>query len=170
MEALAPDHHFGVMAAVAPVRSYARGKGATDMPVDLPGGAAWIRAWMATSPFVGHLGMRLVRLESDLAEVVMPFRDELVTLGDVVHGGAIGALIDSATTSAAWSGAEALGNPRGATVGFTVDFVAAARGRDLTASARVIRRGRSLCFCDVDVVVADARLVAKGLVTYKLGS
>jgi acyl-coenzyme A thioesterase PaaI-like protein len=33
----------------------------------------------------------------------------------------------------------------------------------------VIRRGKSLCFCDDDVTDADGGLVAKGIVTYKLG-
>ena len=53
-------------------------------------------------------------------------------------------------------------------MGLTVDFVAAGRG-DLVADARVLRRGGSLCFCDVEVADADDRLVAKALVTYKLG-
>jgi hypothetical protein len=33
----------------------------------------------------------------------------------------------------------------------------------------VIRRGKSLCFRDVDVTDADGGLVVKGIVTYKLG-
>lgn len=139
------------------------------MAAKLPTGAERVRAWLTVSPFAGHLGMRLVRLERDLAEIVMPFREVLVTLGDVVHGGAISALIDSVATVAAWSGAEVSDGTRGATVGFTVSFVAAARGRDLTATARVVRRGQSLVFCDVDVLDSEARLVAKSLVTYKLG-
>ncbi len=136
---------------------------------DLPSGAERIRQWLTMSPFSCHLGMHLVRLEPDLAEILMPFGEVLVTLGDIVHGGAISALIDTAATVAAWSGAEVSESSRGATVGFTVTFVAAARGRDLSATARVVHRGRSLCFCDVDVRDAEARLVAKGLVTYKLG-
>ena len=58
-----------------------------------------------------------------------------------------------------------------ATVGDVVhgDFVASARGQEVTADARVIRRGKSLCFCEVDVTDAHGSLVAKGLVTYKLG-
>ncbi len=139
------------------------------MPGNPPNGAERIRDWLQMSPFVGHLGIRLLRLEPGQAEMLMPFREELVTLGDVVHGGAIGSLIDSAATAAAWSGAEVSGSSRGTTVGFTVNFAAAARGRDLTARARVIQRGRNLCFCDVDVLDPDERLVAKGLVTYKLG-
>jgi acyl-coenzyme A thioesterase PaaI-like protein len=39
----------------------------------------------------------------------------------------------------------------------------------VVADARVLRRGRSLCFCDVDVTDASGTLVAKGIVTYKLG-
>ncbi len=39
----------------------------------------------------------------------------------------------------------------------------------LVADARVVRRGRSLCYCDVGVTDSDGQLVAKGLVTYKLG-
>ena len=112
--------------------------------------------------------MRLLGLEPGYAEVLMPYRRELATLGDTVHGGAIGSLIDSAATAAAWSEAEVAAGSRGTTIGFTVNFVAAARGRNLTAKARVIQRGRTLCFSEVDVFDADERLVAKGLVTYKL--
>jgi acyl-coenzyme A thioesterase PaaI-like protein len=32
-----------------------------------------------------------------------------------------------------------------------------------------VRRGRSLCFCEVDVEGAGSRLLAKGLATYKVG-
>jgi acyl-coenzyme A thioesterase PaaI-like protein len=40
----------------------------------------------------------------------------------------------------------------------------------MPADARFLRHGSSLCFCEVKVTGArDARLVATGLVTYKLG-
>lgn len=132
-------------------------------------GADTIRAWLARSPFAGQLGLTLVRQERDLAEVAMPFSERLVTLGDVVHGGAIAALVDSAAAVAAWSSPDVSGVAWGATVGFTVNFLAAARARDVTATARVTRRGRALCFCQVDVVAAGGELVAQALVTYRLG-
>ena len=139
------------------------------MTIRLPSGAELIRQWFEASPFGAHLGLRLIRLEQDLAEVGMPFTPALATAGDVVHGGAISTLIDTAATVVAWSGADVPAGTRGATAALTVSFVAAARGGDLTATARVLRRGRSLCFCDVDVTAADGALVAKGLATYKLG-
>jgi uncharacterized protein (TIGR00369 family) len=99
----------------------------------------------------------------------MPFADSLVTVGDVVHGGAISSLIDTAATVAAWSGLASADGARGTTVSLTVSFLAAARARDVTADARVVKRGKSICFCEVDVTGADGRPIAKGLVTYKLG-
>lgn len=134
-------------------------------------GADVITEFLRHSPFVLHLGIRLESIEPDRARLVMPYRDELATIGEVVHGGALSALVDTAAMAASWSAHE-LGpdDPlRGTTVGLSVDFVAAAQGQQVGADARVIRRGKSLCFCDVDVADADGRLVAKGIVTYKLG-
>jgi uncharacterized protein (TIGR00369 family) len=132
-------------------------------------GAEIITQFLLHSPFVLHLGMRLEMIEPDHAILAMPYRDELATVGDVVHGGALSALVDTAAMTASWSAHETSGELRGTTVALSVGFVAAARGAEVTADARVIRRGRSLCFCDVDVTDAGGALVAKGLVTYKLG-
>jgi uncharacterized protein (TIGR00369 family) len=134
-------------------------------------GAELISEFLAHSPFVVHLGMRLLEIEDDRAVLSLPFGQEVVTIGDVVHGGAVSALIDTAAMAAAWSAIEFDGDPpRGTSVGLTVDFLAAARAQELVAEARVLRRGSSLCFCEVKVSgAADRKLLASGLVTYKLG-
>jgi uncharacterized protein (TIGR00369 family) len=134
-----------------------------------PDGAELIAQFLAVSPFARHLGLRLERLEPDRALLAMPFGEPLVTIGDVVHGGAVTSLIDTAAMAASWSIPEVPDNIRGTTVGLSVQFLAAARGRELVADATVIRRGKSLCYCDVGVTDSDGQLVAKGLVTYKLG-
>jgi acyl-coenzyme A thioesterase PaaI-like protein len=64
--------------------------------VPAPSGAEIITQFLKHSPFVAHLGMRLDRIERDRAELSMPFRQELVTVGEVVHGGAISPLVDTA--------------------------------------------------------------------------
>jgi uncharacterized protein (TIGR00369 family) len=128
-----------------------------------------LRGYLEHSPFCAQLGLRPEAIEPDHVRLSMPFTESLVTVGDIVHGGAIGSLIDTAATVAAWSGLESADGARGTTVSLAVSFVAAARAQDVTADARVVRRGKSICFCEVDVTGADGRLVAKGLVTYKLG-
>lgn len=132
-------------------------------------GADIMREFLKASPFVGHLGIRLVSLEPDRAELLLPFSAPLITIGDTVHGGAISSLIDTAAMAASWSTETPPENLRGTTVSLGVSFTTAARSTDLTARARVVRRGRNLCTCDVDVTDAAGELVAKGLVTYKLG-
>ena len=129
--------------------------------------AELVEAFIPNSPFVGHLGMRLAALEQDRAELVLPFDEELATIGDVVHGGAIATLIDTAGMAAAWADGSEPGEAAGSTIGMSVDFVAAARGEDLTATATVIRRGQSLCFCEVAVTGEEGQVVAKGLVTHR---
>lgn len=132
-------------------------------------GADIVSEFLKVSPFVGHLGMKLVSLEPDRAELLLPFSEPLITIGDTVHGGAISSLIDTAAMAASWSTEVPPENLRGTTVSLSVSFTTAARSTDLTARARVVRRGRNLCACDVDVTDAAGELVAKGLVTYKLG-
>ena len=64
----------------------------------------------------------------DEAVLVLPFRPELATMGDVVHGGAISTLIDTAGMAAAWADDIEPETLAGSTIGLTVDFLAAARG------------------------------------------
>ncbi len=128
-----------------------------------------MRRFFPTSPYVAHLGLQLTEMQPDMAVLTMPFRDELVTIGATVHGGAVASLIDTAAMVAAWSGGAVPANGRGTTVGLTVNYLAAAQGEDLKAIARVLRRGRSLVYLDVEVQTLAGMLVAKGLVTYKPG-
>jgi len=133
------------------------------VPADL------VRDLIVTSPYGKLLGATLEHIETDFVRVRLPFRGEIVTIGDMVHGGAISGLIDIAATAAAWTGASPSGTPRGTTVGLSVSFLAAGRGQDLVAAARVIRRGKTLSVIDVEVKDAAGESVARALVTYKLG-
>ena len=121
------------------------------------------------SPYVAHLGMQLTEMQPGVATLTMPFKEELVTIGTTVHGGAIASLIDTAAMVAAWSEGEAPAKARGTTVNISVAYLSAAQQEDLRAVARVLRRGRNLVYLDVEVTGASGNAVAKGLVTYKLG-
>jgi uncharacterized protein (TIGR00369 family) len=125
-------------------------------------------AWFEHSPFIGELGLRLVEMEPDRVVVEMPFEDKLATAGELIHGGAISGLVDTTAALAAWSGHDLAAGTRWGTVGITVNFLSGAEGEALIAEGRVTRRGRSMCFCRVDVRAGD-KPVAEGLVTYRLG-
>jgi uncharacterized protein (TIGR00369 family) len=128
-----------------------------------------IAQFIPASPLVAHLGLRLESIGVDEAVLVLPFRPEVVTIGDVVHGGAIASLIDTAGMAACWASDEEPTSMAGSTVTINVNYVAAARGVDLTARAVVARRGRSLVFAEVRVTDPSASLVATGSVVQRLG-
>jgi uncharacterized protein (TIGR00369 family) len=120
------------------------------------------------SPYGAHLGLVCEGVEADRVRVRMPFRSDLTTIGEMVHGGAIASLVDVAATAAFWAQPEASLDARGSTVGLTLSYLAPGLGCGLVADARVVKRGGSIH--TGEVVVADGRggEVARALVTYKL--
>ncbi len=120
------------------------------------------------SPYGKLLGFELVSAEPDRVRVRLPYRAEVTTLGDTVHGGAIAGLVDATATAAFWAHPEASPKARGTTIGFSINFVSAGRGQDLVADARVRRRGKEICTGEVSVTDAAGREVAVALVTYKM--
>ena len=129
-----------------------------------------IQQFIPASPLVALLGMELVAIEDGRAELRLPFRPELATMDDIVHGGAIASLIDTAGMAASWSDDSEPESLAGSTVTLNVNYVAAARGQDLTATATVVKRGRNMVFSDVRVTEPDGRVVATGSVVQRLGS
>jgi len=129
-----------------------------------------IQQFVPNSPLVQHLGMRLEAIEDGRAELVLPFRPELATMDDIVHGGAIASLIDTAGMAATWSDDTEPESLAGSTVTLNVNYVAAARGQDLTATASVVKRGRNMVFSEVRVTEPGGRVVATGSVVQRLGS
>jgi uncharacterized protein (TIGR00369 family) len=128
-----------------------------------------IQQFVPNSPLIRHLGMRLEAIEDGRAELVLPFRPELATMDDIVHGGAIASLIDTAGMAAAWSDDTEPESLVGSTVTLNVNYVSAARGQDLTATASVVKRGRNMVFSEVRVTEPGGRVVATGSVVQRLG-
>lgn len=90
---------------------------------------------------------------------------------DVVHGGVISSLIDSAAGSAVRTlrmDAEIRERPH-ATSDLHVSYLAPARGEELVAEARVAKMGRTAVFVQVEVRDDGGRLVALGMATLVMG-
>jgi uncharacterized protein (TIGR00369 family) len=128
-----------------------------------------IEAFIPNSPHAAQLGIRVASLGTDEAVLELPFKPELATIGEVLHGGAIGALIDTAAMAAAWASDEVPESVAGSTVSMSVNFASAATGVDLRATARVAKRGGRLSFCVVSVTDPDGVAIAQGIATYRFG-
>jgi uncharacterized protein (TIGR00369 family) len=134
-----------------------------------PTGAEVMAQFIPQSPFVTKLGIVAEALDTDEVRLRLPWDPLNTTVGDMLHGGAIGALADVTVMAAAWAGVEAAPSLRGVTVSMAMQFLAPARATDLIGVGRVLRRGRTLVNCDVDVVTPGGELVAKAIATYKVG-
>ena len=98
----------------------------------------------------------------------MPFDTGNVTVGRIVHGGAIAALMDTVGAAASASAANMDEVTGGATISLTISYVAAAEGADLVAEAVVIQRSKRQTVSDISVRTNDGTLVAKGMVTSRI--
>lgn len=123
------------------------------------------------SPFVAKLGIVAEVLDAPEVRLRLPWDPANVTIADMVHGGAIAALADVTVMAAAWADVDVSGGQelRGVTTSMSVQFLAPARATDLIGVGRVLRRGKTLVNCDVDVVMPDGVAVAKAIATYKVG-
>jgi uncharacterized protein (TIGR00369 family) len=128
-----------------------------------------MRGFIPASPLVTLLGIKIGSLGDDEATLVLPYRPDLTTIGEVVHGGAIATLADTAVMAASWCYDDPPDSLRGSTVDLTVHYLAPAIASDLTARARVLRRGRKLCHVEASVTDASGTAVAHAVGTYQVG-
>jgi uncharacterized protein (TIGR00369 family) len=133
-------------------------------PVD---GRELVKGFLEHSPFGKLVGLELAEVGDDTAVLTLPFKEDVATTGTIVHGGAIGTLVDTAATAAAWATDFPSMPAKWGTASLTVNYLRPADGQELTATARVVRRGRQMCHCTVEVQSGD-NVVATGTAVYAL--
>jgi len=107
---------------------------------------------------MSFIGAVMVRVEPGLAEIELPYRDELTQQHGFFHGGFTSAIADSAGGYAAFSLFPASSSVL--TVEFKINLVAPAAGEKLVATGRVLKSGKILTICELEVA-AVAKGVAK---------
>ncbi|MGH8867662.1 MAG: PaaI family thioesterase [Actinomycetes bacterium] len=112
--------------------------------------------------FAQYLGLRTVEATGDRVVLELELRPELQQPHGIVHGGVHTTLVETAASVGAtlWFGDE------GRVVGVSnqTDFLRAARGGRLVATATPIHRGRLQQLWLVEVTGEDDRTVARGQV------
>ena len=112
--------------------------------------------------------MRLAEAGDDVAVIAIPFAPHLMNTNGLLHGGVLCAIADTAAGCAIVLGGGDDAPPKIATTSLTIDFIAGVKTEgEITATARVLRCGRSMYFTEVDLHDAGGILVAKSLVNYR---
>jgi uncharacterized protein (TIGR00369 family) len=130
------------------------------LPPELEAG---IRARLARNPFIKFMGITVPQLGRGYARFVLPFKPELANSIGLLQGGAIAALADEAVAFALYSLVKE--DETINTVEMKINFLAAVKEGEVTAVARISKRGRTISLGEFEVRQGD-RLVAKGLCTY----
>jgi uncharacterized protein (TIGR00369 family) len=115
------------------------------------------------SPFIDSLGMRLVRAEDGVSEVVLILEPQHLNTWGVAHGGLTMSMLDVALSMAARSAANDSGV---VTVEMNTSFMQPGRG-ELRAHARVMHQSSTMAFCEGEVRDANGAFVAKAIGTFK---
>ena len=118
-----------------------------------------IRSWIEKSPYSAALGVVVESLTPTGAVLSLPYQDANSNPGKALHGGcaaSLGVIGGQAVTRAA------LGDAAGGflTCGIQVNYLAAAIGEDVLATAQLLRRGKDMCFVEVDVATTQGKSIA----------
>jgi len=131
---------------------------ATDFTPTNPDFAATVRESFARQGLMTTLGARIVAIEPGFCVIEMPYASGVSQQQGFFHGGAIGAIADTAAGYAAYSlmppGAEIL------TVEYKLNLVRAALPPTLRAEGRVLRAGKTLTVCRADVLHRGGEICA----------
>lgn len=116
-----------------------------------PDFAARVAASFERQGIMGLLGARLTRIEPGLVEIQLPYRADLSQQHGYFHAGVTSTIADSAGGYAGFTLFPAASSVL--TVEFKINLLAPADGDLLIATGRVIRSGRTLIVCELDVEV-----------------
>lgn len=128
-------------------------------------GTAGFQAFLEGNPIIRLFAYQAGARSDDHAELSLPLREEFLQIDRKVHGGVLATLAD---TTAAY-----LLHPRVpdgwsmTSIEFKMNFLrpAVLDAGDLLSRASLVKFGRTVALCDVEVFQADS-LIAKGLFTY----
>jgi uncharacterized protein (TIGR00369 family) len=122
------------------------------------------RKRMKHSRLSALLGFHVESLAPGRAVLTMQVRELHKQIHDVVHGGVLAALADTAAAIAAYTvvpqGAEL------ATIELKINYLSAVPGGKIRAEGKVLRAGRNFVVTECEVFNAKGGLAAKALLTF----
>jgi fatty-acyl-CoA synthase len=115
-------------------------------------------------PFLELLSVRRESVGEGVAVVALDLRADLLNNHGASHGGVVMTLLDSAMANAALGLVDFAREVE--TIDMHVGFMRRASGR-LMATGRTTGGGRSVCFCEAELVDDSGAVVAKGMGTFR---
>jgi uncharacterized protein (TIGR00369 family) len=119
--------------------------------------------WVNASPFPQHLSMKLTSVEPDRAELTLDIHSSHFQVFNLVHGGVLATLIDTATY---WAVFGSLPEDAGlVNVELKLNYLQPVTRGPLSACGECIRAGRTLSYAEARVCDARGEICAHGTST-----
>lgn len=119
-------------------------------------------------PFIGSRGIFCEHMTGGTSRLVMPFRESNADADGGVHEGAVLALMDTTGAMASWA-ETGPGRFKASTPSMQARIMSSPRREDLIGYGKMVQRDNEIFWSDVEVVsAADARIVARGTVIYRI--
>lgn len=115
-------------------------------------------------PFLEKIGARRVQVGGGEAVVAIELKADLLNNHGGGHGGVVMTLLDSAMANAALSRIDF--EREVVTIDMHIGFMRPAHGR-IEARGRATGGGRSVCFCEAEVIDSTGEVVAKAMGTFR---
>jgi uncharacterized protein (TIGR00369 family) len=124
---------------------------------------------LESSPYWSLLGMKVRRMEAGYAELVMPFKAELGQLLSFMHGGAVASLLDAAGAVAFFQMLD-LEKEVVTTAEMKLNYLnpITLDQKEITACARVVKKGKTLGVSLIEVKNGGGDLFAIGIGTFAI--
>jgi len=124
-----------------------------------------IRVTFAGQRLLALMGAQLTRVAAGAVDIALPFREDLGQQSGSLHAGAIASIADTACGLAALTLMDAASDV--VSVEFKVNFLAPPVDSRCLAHGPVLRAGRSITFCEGEVLADDENVVATITATMK---
>ena len=108
------------------------------------------------------LGIRTVSASKEQIVLALDWRPEITQPAGLLHGGAIMTLADTAGGSLSYANLPP-GSEGTSTIESKINFLSAVRSGTVTATARVLKAGRSVVVIETEITDDSGRLVAKAV-------
>lgn len=115
-------------------------------------------------PFSKLIGMRLISLKLDEAQIAIEMRDDLRQPSGVLHGGVTATLIDTAMAFAVRTRLPA--DAATATIDLTVHYLRPHPSGEFVCTAKNVRAGKRIFTVSAEVHNQEGKMIATGLSTY----
>lgn len=115
-------------------------------------------------PFAKLIGMRLVSLKPDEAQISIEMRDDLRQPSGVLHGGVTATLIDTAMAFAVRTRIPM--EEATATIDLTIHYLRPHLNGTFICTAKNVRAGKRIFTVSAEVHNEEGKLIATGLSTY----